>query len=170
MRSLALNSTSSNPNVQHDASLLVLECDHPTQSSLRRILEHQQFEVHLASSAEEALTFLASERLDLLIAAFDCEWDGVSGLEFVQRIHEQFPQLPLILVSAVHDTQTAVAAMRLGAVDYLLKPICEDQLIEATTCALTRRFASKQRDDYQDSLVQVVASRTLMLRQALDDL
>jgi putative nucleotidyltransferase with HDIG domain len=165
-----LNPLSTNRGKKHDSSVLVLERDLHAQSTMGKILAHQHIAVHFASTIEEAFTYLASESFDLLIAEFEYAGNGLSGVDFVERVREQFPHLPLIIASEVHDTETAVSVMRQGATDYLLKPIQEVQLMDAVARALTHRFASKQREDYQHSLVQAVASRTQMLREALDEL
>ena len=165
-----MNPLSNSRDTKHDSSVLLLERDLHARNTMGRILARQHFSVLVASTTEEAFTQLAAESVDLLIAELECAGNGLSGLGFVERVREQYPHLPLIIASAVHDTETAVSMMRQGATDFLLKPIQEIKLMDAVARALTHRFASKQREDYQHSLVQAVASRTQMLREALDEL
>lgn len=156
--------------MKDDSSILLLEREVHARSTMVRILEHQHVGVHVVSSAQEVFAHLASGSVDLLIAGFESSGNGLSGLRFVEKVRAQYPHLPLIITSSVHDTETAVSVMRQGATDYLLNPVHEVKLMDAVARALTHRFASKQQEDYQHSLVQAVASRTQMLREALEEL
>jgi putative nucleotidyltransferase with HDIG domain len=95
--------------------------------------------------------------------------DG-NGITLLERIHAQHPNLPVVMVTAIHDISVAIDTMRRGAYDYLLKPFEREHLVSTVQRALDHRQALQETHNYQQSLEQVVRARTEMLRQAMDDL
>jgi putative nucleotidyltransferase with HDIG domain len=95
--------------------------------------------------------------------------DG-NGIALLDRMHAQQPQLPVVMVTAIHDINVAIDAMRRGAYDYLLKPFEREHLVAIVQRALEHRQAMQESYNYQQSLEQVVRARTDMLRQAMEDL
>ena len=95
--------------------------------------------------------------------------DG-NGIALLERIHADQPQLPVVMVSAIHDISVAIDSMRRGAYDYLLKPFEREHLVATVQRALDHRQALQESHNYQQNLEQVVRARTEMLRQAMEDL
>jgi putative nucleotidyltransferase with HDIG domain len=95
--------------------------------------------------------------------------DG-NGITLLERMHGQQPQLPVVMVTAIHDIGVAIDSMRRGAYDYLLKPFEREHLLGTVQRALDHRQAMQESQSYQQSLEQVVRARTEMLRQAMEDL
>ncbi|NJD61667.1 MAG: sigma-54-dependent Fis family transcriptional regulator [Deltaproteobacteria bacterium] len=85
------------------------------------------FLVDTASSVPEAREKLASDEFDLVIS--DVRMPGVDGIEFTRSLHREFPDLPVILMTAYGSIRTAVDAMKAGAGDYLLKPFEPDEML-----------------------------------------
>jgi DNA-binding NtrC family response regulator len=85
------------------------------------------FLVDTASSVPEARQKLASDEFDLVIS--DVRMPGTDGIEFTRSIHQDFPDLPVILMTAYGSIRTAVDAMKAGAGDYLLKPFEPDEML-----------------------------------------
>jgi putative nucleotidyltransferase with HDIG domain len=100
---------------------------------------------------------------DLMMA----EMDGIALLE---RSKEKFPDMPVIMVTAVHDISVALAALRNGAYDYLLKPFEREQLLAMVRRALEHRRLKLENRAYQSNLESLVGARTEQLRQAMTDL
>lgn len=84
------------------------------------------FQVQEAGSAEEALTIIAQSPPSM--ALLDVRLPGQSGLELLTNLKRTYPDLPVVLVTAYGDVRQAVDAMKIGAVDYLLKPVDLDEL------------------------------------------
>ena len=102
--------------------------DDPGQRSLlESFLCSQHFEVVLADSGERALALLPGGHFAMMIS--DVRMPGLSGLETLRRVRPQFPNLPVLLVTAYADIRDAVVAMRDGALNYLAKPIDLDELL-----------------------------------------
>jgi DNA-binding NtrC family response regulator len=85
------------------------------------------FLVDTASSVQEAREKLSSDEFDLLIS--DVRMPGTDGIEFTRSVHAEFPDLPVILMTAYGSIRTAVDAMKAGAGDYLLKPFEPDEML-----------------------------------------
>ena len=106
--------------------ILVVDDD----ESLRRItalqLEEEGYQVKVASSAEDALIILARSPQDLVIT--DLKMPGVSGVQLLKQIRTDYPETIVILVTAFGTVESAVEAMKLGACDYITKPVNPDNL------------------------------------------
>jgi len=95
------------------------------------------YDVQTASSGDEALHILEREDFEIIIT--DLVMPGIDGSELVQRIKERRPEQDIIMVTGVVDVKTAVDAMKLGAVDYILKPFDRDVLVDSVDRILKQR-------------------------------
>ncbi len=138
------------------------------RSMIGATLEHQGYEVTLASSGSQATEILATQSFDLVLT--DIVMQDGNGIALLERIRADHPQVPVVMVSAIHDISVAIDSMRRGAYDYLLKPFERDHLIATVQRALDYRKALEDDHNYQQNLEQVVRARTEMLRQAMEDL
>ena len=131
-------------------------------------LERQGHEVQFASSGREAGVALEQNVFDLVLT--DIVMRDGNGILLLEHIRSQQPQLPVVIVTAIHDIGVAIDSMRRGAFDYILKPFERHHLITTVQRALDHRQTLKDTHSYQQSLEQVVQARTEMLRQAIEDL
>lgn len=150
------------------AHILVVDDEAHVRSMIGATLEHQGYEVQLASSGSEATERLDRHTYDLVLT--DIVMQEGSGIALLERIHTHHPQLPVVMVTAIHDISVAIDSMRRGAYDYLLKPFERDHLVATVQRALDHRHALQESKSYQQNLEQVVRARTEMLRQAMEDL
>lgn len=109
------------------ASILVLDDDKSLREVLDVALSEQQHSIYQAGSISEALSLVTNEIIDL--ALVDLRLGTESGLDFLQKLQEHHPGLPVIMITAYADSQSAVAAMKLGAKDYIAKPFDVDELL-----------------------------------------
>jgi DNA-binding NtrC family response regulator len=114
--------------------ILVVEDQEPERKALERVLRVARYEVVAASSAEEALDW-RDQPIDLVIS--DLRMSGKSGIELLIDWREGRPETPFILATAFGDIDSAVRAMKLGAADYLTKPVDPARLLESVRCVLT---------------------------------
>ncbi|WP_341502333.1 nitrogen regulation protein NR(I) [Gallaecimonas sp. GXIMD4217] len=131
----------------------VVDDDAAIRWVLERSLSQQQMEVTAFLDAETALQALARERPEVLIT--DVRMPGMSGLAFTELLQEQYPQLPVIIMTAHSDLDSAVSAYQSGAFEYLPKPFDLDEML-----ALVRRAAAERPGE----------EATLAAAQALPDL
>lgn len=150
------------------ARILVVDDEAPVRSMIGATLERQGYEVHLAVSGSQAMETLAGNSFDLILT--DIVMQDGNGIALLERIHAEQPNLPVVMVSAIHDISVAIDSMRRGAYDYLLKPFEREHLVATVQRALDHRQALQESHNYQQNLEQVVRARTEMLRQAMEDL
>jgi putative nucleotidyltransferase with HDIG domain len=150
------------------ARILVVDDEAHVRSMIAATLERQGYEIMLASGGREAIDALEQDSFELILT--DIVMQEGNGLALLERIHEQNPSLPVIMVTAIHDISVAIDSMRRGAYDYLLKPFERDHLLATVQRALEHRQALQESRTYQQNLEQVVRARTEMLRQAMEDL
>jgi two-component system, OmpR family, KDP operon response regulator KdpE len=100
--------------------ILVVDDKEPVLLQLKRGLERNGYEVYTASRGKEAFEILDQHPLDLIL--LDLKLPGIGGLEICKVIRAQYPSLPIIIISVVHDVGSIVQALNLGADDYVPKP------------------------------------------------
>jgi two-component system response regulator AtoC len=112
--------------VSQEGLILLVDDDPGARKVARANLGMEGFEVLLASGGEEALSRLAES--DPLAVVSDLKMPDLDGIALMARVHAQRPGLPFVLVTANATVETAVAALRQGAVHYLVKPIRFEEL------------------------------------------
>ena len=107
--------------------ILIVDDDPGQRSLLDSFLRGQGFATVLAESGDRALEVLPGGAFAMMIS--DVRMPGLSGLETLRQVRQDFPTLPVLLVTAYADIREAVVAMRDGALNYLAKPIDLDELL-----------------------------------------
>ena len=103
------------------------------------------YEVTAAEDGAEGLSAFAASPFDLVIT--DLKMPGIPGMEVLRKIHAGSPDVPVLVITAFGNVETAVAAMKEGAYDFIGKPFHRDQLLLAVGKALDRRrLADEVRD------------------------
>src|SRR6059036_3191429 len=102
-------------------AILVVVDEVPILNSLSKILEDEGYDVTVAKSGAEALKLMTAEPTDLLL--LDIWMPEMDGLETLRRAREQAPRLPVMMMSGHGSIETAVKAIKLGAYDYIEKPL-----------------------------------------------
>jgi DNA-binding response OmpR family regulator len=142
--------------------ILIIDDEVSLRQTLARVLQRAGHEVTTAESGEMALTLIAETTFDAVY--MDLRMPGMPGLEALKRIHASHPDLPVILFTAQPDVNSAVEALRLGATDYLLKPLQPQVLIERTQAILAQREKELRRREIQ-SQIQALQSELKNLEQ-----
>jgi putative nucleotidyltransferase with HDIG domain len=150
------------------ARILVVDDEPHVRSMIAATLERQGYDVQMAGGGHEASETLDRNTFDLVLT--DIVMQDGSGIALLEQIHSQLPNLPVVMVTAIHDIGVAIDSMRRGAYDYLLKPFEREHLLSTVQRALEHRQALEESHNYQQNLEQVVRARTEMLRQAMEDL
>ena len=127
------------------ARVLVVDDEEGLRSFVAEALETDGHDVTQADSAETALEALAKRTFDLVIT--DLKMPGMGGIELIRAAATDQPELQFIVITAHGNVETAVEAMRLGAFDYLQKPVSGPaELRIMATRALERRELGDARD------------------------
>ncbi len=117
-----------------------------------------------AASGLEALALLQEEEFELMLS--DLMMPELDGIGLLERAKERYPDMPVVMVTAVHDISIALRALRNGAYDYLLKPFEREQLLASVRRALENRRLKLENRAYQTNLEALVAARTEQLQSA----
>ncbi|MFZ0305034.1 MAG: HD domain-containing phosphohydrolase [Terracidiphilus sp.] len=157
-----------NGSPRRAARVLVVDDETQVRAMIGSTLERYGYDVHLASNGREALESITLNNFDLVLT--DIVMQDVNGIALLERIHTQFPNLPVVMVTAIHDISVAIDSMRRGAYDYLLKPFEREHLMSTVHRALDHKQILDESHNYQQSLEQMVRARTEMLRHAMEDL
>lgn len=121
------------------AVIHVVEDDRPMRESLVELLEDAGYTVHAYTRAEQLLSRSAALEPGCIVS--DVRMSGMDGLTLLRRLRVAGSALPLMLITGHADVSMAVAAMKLGAVDFLEKPFEADTLLAAVEAALRHRLS-----------------------------
>lgn len=111
-----------------DAYILIVDDEAVVRSFVARCLENDGYAVKQADGAAEALEVMMGEPPAAVLC--DIRLPGQDGLWLTERIHAHWPQVPVVMATAVDDVQTMRRSRELGAVDYISKPIQPAQLLD----------------------------------------
>src|SRR5438445_9318674 len=149
--------------------ILVVDDEEPIREIVSSMLISANYQCRQAASGLEALALLESgEEFELMLS--DLMMADLDGLGLLERTKEQSADMPVVLVTAVHDISVALAAIRNGAYDYLLKPFEREQLLATVRRALENRRLKLENRAYQTGLESLVAARTDQLKKTMADL
>ena len=107
--------------------ILVVDDELVVRDSLKEWLVDEGFQVEMAESGAEALEKTAKETFHLML--LDIKMPGMDGVEVLKRSKDIRPELPVVMMTAYATVETAVEAMKIGALDYLMKPFDPDSLV-----------------------------------------
>jgi two-component system, NtrC family, response regulator AtoC len=140
-------------------TILIIDDEPHLPHQFARYLRKQGYEVYTASNGEAGLEELQKNSIDLVL--LDVRLPGMGGLDVLKRIRESDQELPVVMLTAYGDVQTAVSAMKLGASDYLIKGFDLAELLLAVQRALEmsamyrelRQLRHERKDNYHFSYI-----------------
>jgi len=142
--------------------ILVLDDEPDMVENCRRILSRDGHECLTTTSAEEALRMIESAPPDLVLT--DLRMPSMDGLEMLSRVRELSPHTPVVMLTAFATVESAVAAVKAGAFDYLPKPFTLDQLRVTIERALTQRRLALENLHLREQLQEVYAFENIVGR------
>lgn len=149
--------------------ILIADDEADIRELLGDFLESEGYECLLAGDAFTALkTFKENDDIDLVMS--DIRMPGKTGLELLGEIKEIDEDVMVIMISAVKDIESAIAAMSKGAYDYVAKPFKLTEVVLIAKKAIEKRKLILQNKEYQRELERMVAERTIELQNALEEL
>jgi putative nucleotidyltransferase with HDIG domain len=133
------------------------------------MLASAKYDCRGAGDGVEALALLDSgEEFDLVLSGL--MMPNLDGIALLERVKVTYPDLPVVIVTAVHDIQVALQSLRNGVYDYLLKPFEREQLLATVRRALENLRLKRENDAYRTNLEALVAARTKQWETALSNL
>src|SRR6476660_905014 len=149
--------------------ILVVDDEETIREIVCSMLTSCNYQCKQAGSGLEALALLESgAEFELMLS--DLMMAGLDGNGLLEKTKEKFPDMPVVMVTAVHDISVALAAIRNGAYDYLLKPFEREQLLNTVSRALENRRLKVENRTYQTNLESLVKARTDQLQAAMSSL
>ncbi|MDP8260234.1 MAG: diguanylate cyclase [Candidatus Gygaella obscura] len=150
---------------QHKANVLVVDDEEVSRSLLNDFLGDIGYRVQTAENGEVALNIVKTNHLDLIIT--DMRMPGMSGLELIRSVHQINDEVCFIVITGYSSIETAIAAIREGAYDYISKPYNLDEMKIIIERAIERQNLlrdSKEKEYYRelsilDGLTQVYNHR-----------
>jgi two-component system response regulator HydG len=118
--------------------ILVIDDDTDICMLLRRFLTKNGYEVAISKSGNGGLVLLDEFHPDLVMTDF--RLGDMTGATILQKIHEKKPQLPVLIITGYSDIKTAVNVMKMGAVDYITKPLFPDEILVTIQNALQKQL------------------------------
>jgi len=148
--------------------ILVLDDEQIVLESVSRVLEGENYQVVICRKGQEAVEALKGRSFDILIT--DMKMPGMNGLQAMEALTEVDPDLSMIMLTGYATIDSAVQAMKIGAVDYIKKPFTPDQLsalVGKVMGGRKVRFDKRYREDTFEDVKQAISS-TLNLKEVLD--
>lgn len=138
------------------AHILVIDDEKAIRNTLKEILEYEKHHVSLAPNGIDGLEILKKETFDALL--LDIKMEGLDGMEVLEQVAKDYPDLPVIMISGHGNVETAVKAIKIGAFDFIEKPLDLNRLLItlrnamdkgkliSETKILRKKVASKNRE------------------------
>lgn len=127
------------------ADILIVDDEPAIRTGLLTVLEGAGYSVNAVESGEAALDFLENHDIDL--ALLDIRMSGMSGVDVMREIKERWPHIAVILLTGYASIDSAIAAVRSGADDYLMKPSSAETIKESVSQALDKHLRERRRDE-----------------------
>jgi two-component system response regulator HydG len=144
--------------------LLIVDDELSVRDSLGKWFREEGYEIGTAESASEALTRMAERHWDL--ALLDIKLRGTDGIELQRRLHEIDPDLTVIIMTGYASVETAVAALKNGAYDYVSKPLDPDEIAHLVKKALAHRQAEKENVRLRETVAEITRPQELVGQSA----
>jgi two-component system response regulator AtoC len=142
--------------------VLVVDDEKNMRVSLEGVLDGAGFAVRTVESAEAALKLLAATEVFMVIT--DARLGGMSGYEFLRESRKQWPDLPVLMITAYATPKLAVEAIQAGAIDYVSKPYAPEELLHAVA-----RCAERYRLLRENAALRARAGEAIGLEQIVGE-
>ena len=155
------------------ADILIVDDEADIRGLVSGILSDEGHRTRIAGSSDEALAAIEARRPHLMFLDIWLQGSRLDGLQMLEIIKQQHPDLPIVMISGHGNIETAVSAIKLGAYDFIEKPFKADRLLLVAERALEASRLKREVKDLQSRAVQasrIIGSSIPMnqLRQAVD--
>jgi DNA-binding NtrC family response regulator len=140
-------------DVSTQGKLLIADDELSVRDSLGKWFHEEGYEVGTAENANDALTRLAESRWD--VALVDIRMPGTDGIELQRRMREIDPNLIVIVMTGYASVETAVAALKNGAYDYVTKPLDPDDIAHLVKRALSHKRTEEENARLREAVAEV---------------
>jgi len=124
--------------------ILVIDDEEGIRFTFSVFLSEEGCQVETAATFEEAMMKIKSEEYDLIFA--DIVMDRDTGLDLLEESRKRWPNTPVIMITGVPSVETAAESLRIGALDYIVKPVRQETLLRVTAMALKHRAITEEKE------------------------
>lgn len=150
--------------------IIAVDDEENMRNLIQRILKQAGYDVVTAANGQEAMDTVYRSNGEIGVMVLDVKMPGMSGMEVLQQVSKDWPDICVIMATAVIDTENAVEAMKLGAYDYIIKPFNSDDLLQRVRKAVEKRTLKRQNEEYRISLEIKVKEQTQQLQDSFSSL
>src|SRR5882762_2632673 len=147
------------------ASIAIIDSDDSLRARLRTLLEAAGLKVDLFKTAEEYLTRSKFHSANCIV--LDVRLPGISGLDLQSQLAKTRRKTPLVFLTAQNEVRMSVRAIKAGAIDYLIKPFQDEELLDAVRCGIECDRALRLQKQTLDELGTRLASLSPREREAM---
>ncbi len=144
-------------------TVLVVDDEEGIRQALGRFLSRLGYQVRAAANGAEALEHVAADHPQAMLC--DIRMPGTSGVELLPKVLARDPDIAVVMLTAIDEPRTAIECLKLGAFDYLIKPVDLEELELALQHALRKRQLEVDRRELEQWLAREVAVRTRDLEE-----
>lgn len=148
--------------------MLIADDEETVRKLLQRMIENAGYTTLTAANGKEALERIAQEETGILV--LDIKMPEMSGIEVLKRVAADYPDICVVMATAVADTRTAVETMRLGADDYITKPFRQEDVLQALKRAAGKRDRRLEEERQRQQLEETISKQAEQLQQQFVDL
>jgi putative two-component system response regulator len=153
--------------------IVTTDDDPAIRKILQILLKKEGYQVTTCQNGNELMEFLINREDFVDLVLLDIKMPGPSGFEVLEYLKQRYPRLPVIMLTAFSDLETGMKAIRLGASDYLAKPVRRDDLLSCVKRVLTSSLQEKEKVDektlslsHQKELEEQLGKALLTLKNA----
>src|SRR5579862_6735075 len=144
--------------------LLIVDDELSVRDSLAKWFSEEGYDVATAENANEALTRVAEQVFD--VALVDIKMRGTDGIELQRRLHEIYPDMLVIIMTGYASVETAVAALKNGAYDYVNKPLDPDEIAHLVAKAMSHRQTQRENARLKETVAEIARPNEIIGQSA----
>lgn len=124
--------------------ILIIDDEKTIRDSLQDLLEIEGYSIHAVASGEDALNKLKEETYDVIL--LDLKMPGLDGIEVMNQANLLYPQTNIIILTGHGSLESAIEALKIGAEDYILKPIEAETILNSVSRCLTEKVERQRKE------------------------
>lgn len=144
------------------ASVLIVDDERSMRDFLKILLEKERHKVFIAENGKRALDILENQEVDVIVS--DIRMPGMTGIELLETVKGENPDLPVIMITAFASPDDAVLAMKNGAFDYITKPFNVDEIKSVIESATSKTQQNIKPQDLSNSFPEIIGKSREMLK------
>jgi len=133
-----------------NSKILIVDDEANIRKVLKALLEQEHYTVHEARDGIEALALLKKEEIHTIIT--DLRMPNLDGMGLLKSVSKSYPDIPVIIITAHESVDSAVSALKLGALDYISKPFDKLEMMDVVKKAITDGITTKNGASHQINL------------------